>query len=144
MTRRWVNNDRIFTFVWTIPFQLQNRTEGSSEEDITNICLICGPTSMSILMRVIRWKGSNRKDMKGSRWHSGDSCSRVITAANWVLLCLRWILKWEWVIICLMERNHTLVCSCFKINLSEIEKIMLEDTRYTNISSLCNSKFGNA
>lgn len=26
-------------------------------------------TSMSILMRVIRWKGSSKKDMKGSRWH---------------------------------------------------------------------------
>lgn len=26
-------------------------------------------TSMSILMRVIRWKGSSKKDMKGNRWH---------------------------------------------------------------------------
>ena len=46
-------------------------------------------TSMSILMRVIRWKGSSRKDMKGSRWHRGDSCRRVMTSANWALVFLR-------------------------------------------------------
>lgn len=47
-------------------------------------------TSTSIFMRVIRWKGSSKKDMKGSRWHCGDSWRRVMTAANWALFFL-WI-----------------------------------------------------
>lgn len=56
---------------------------------------------MSILIRVILWKGSSKKDMKGSRWHWGDSWRRVITAANCPLFFLQthihiyvYTLKW--------------------------------------------------
>lgn len=45
-------------------------------------------TSVRILMRVIRWKGSSRKEEKGRRWHLGDSCRRAITPAKLELLCL--------------------------------------------------------
>lgn len=48
-----------------------------------------GLTSTSILMRVILWKGSSRKDMKGSLWQRGDSCRRPITPANCALFFLR-------------------------------------------------------
>lgn len=40
-------------------------------------------------MRVILWKGSSRKDMKGSRWQRGDSCRRATTRANCALVFLR-------------------------------------------------------
>ena len=41
-------------------------------------------TSISILILVMRWKGSSRKDMKGSLWHLVDSCRRRRTPANTV------------------------------------------------------------
>lgn len=47
-------------------------------------------TSTSILMRVIRWKGNSKKDMKGSLWHCGDSWRRLMTAAKCALFFL-WI-----------------------------------------------------
>jgi len=45
-------------------------------------------TCISILMRVIRWKGRSIKDVKGRRLQSGDTSSRLITTEKSLLLSL--------------------------------------------------------
>lgn len=67
-------------------------------------------TSMSILMRVIRWKGSSRKEMKGSRWHWGSSWRRLMTVANCSLVFLQVCRKSDYIASALVFLQVTLIC----------------------------------